>query len=57
MMGTPEAIRMVDDMIDAERSWVDFARSAALLLEKEDVACAESASSDNSKEMLSDEAT
>ncbi|MEM9094270.1 MAG: hypothetical protein AAGC62_04725 [Pseudomonadota bacterium] len=56
MMGTPEAIRMVDDMIDAERSWVDFARSAALLVEKESVACAESASKDNSKVLLSDEA-
>lgn len=53
-IGSPHALRAIDDIIDAERSWVDFARSAAVLVDTEAVA---QHSPPASKDELLDEST
>ncbi|MGB0694427.1 MAG: hypothetical protein ACPGOY_02180 [Rhodospirillaceae bacterium] len=55
-MGTPAALRALEDIIDAERSWVDFRHSATLLVEKEDIAPKPPKTTRHSKAELLDEA-
>lgn len=54
-MGTPDALRALDELIDAERSWVDFGRSAAFVVETQDAALHADAGAQRSKVELSDE--
>ncbi|MEL6977334.1 MAG: hypothetical protein AAGM38_01460 [Pseudomonadota bacterium] len=54
-MGTPDALRALDEFIDAERTWVDFARSTAFVVEKQDAALHAPIKTQLSKAELSNE--